>query len=136
MLMTHLIFQDGLLVLGTASCLFLFVTLKREVQMNARRQARTLEAMELEFQRKLASRPTWEQTPPPDSGSPRGAPRPGFNLNTRVHALRMLRSGKDVNTISGALGVPRREVELLIRMQEIATSQVANATWEAEGRLL
>ena len=53
--------------------------------------------------------------------------RAGMNLNKRVHAMRMLRRGEDVSYISAALGVPRREVELLIRVQSIGRARLASA---------
>jgi hypothetical protein len=54
-------------------------------------------------------------------------PRAGLNINRRVHAMRMLRRGEDVSHIAAALGVPRREVELLIRVQSIGKTRAAGA---------
>jgi hypothetical protein len=54
--------------------------------------------------------------------------RAGLNLNKRVHAMRMLRRGEDVSHIAAALGVPRKEVELLIRVQTIGRARTANAS--------
>jgi hypothetical protein len=53
--------------------------------------------------------------------------RAGLNLNKRVHAMRMLRRGEDVSFITAALGVPRQEIELLIRVQSIGRTRVASA---------
>jgi hypothetical protein len=41
--------------------------------------------------------------------------------------MRMLRRGEDVSFITAALGVPRQEIELLIRVQSIGRSRVASA---------
>jgi len=54
-------------------------------------------------------------------------PGAGLNLNKRVHAMRMLRRGEDIAHIAAALGVPGREVELLIRVQAIGKARAANA---------
>ncbi len=53
--------------------------------------------------------------------------RAGMNLNNRIHALRMLRRGEDIGHIAAALGVPRKEVELLIRVQAIGKARAAGA---------
>jgi hypothetical protein len=53
--------------------------------------------------------------------------RAGLNLNKRVHALRMLRRGEEVSHVAAALGVPRGEVELLIRVQSLGKARVAGA---------
>jgi hypothetical protein len=53
--------------------------------------------------------------------------RAGLNLNKRVHAMRMLRRGEDVGHIAAALGVPRREVELMIRVQSIGKAKAAGS---------
>jgi hypothetical protein len=46
----------------------------------------------------------------------------GVNLNRRVHAGRMLRKGEDIAHVAAVLGVPRAEVELLARVQEMTAS--------------
>jgi hypothetical protein len=53
-------------------------------------------------------------------------PRAGLNLTKRVHALRMLRRGEDIAHVAAALGVPRKEVELLIRVQTIGKARAVN----------
>src|SRR2546422_712003 len=47
------------------------------------------------------------------------APRPGLNMERRVYALHLLRRGQDAGHIAAALGIPSREVELLIRVQRL-----------------
>jgi len=49
--------------------------------------------------------------------------RPGMNLSRRVQALRLLRRGEDLGHIAAALGVPRNEVELVVRIHRI-TGQI------------
>ena len=41
--------------------------------------------------------------------------------------MRMLRRGEDVAHVAAALGVPRREVELLIRVQSMGKARAVNA---------
>jgi hypothetical protein len=42
-----------------------------------------------------------------------------MNLNKRTQALRMHRRGEALETIAAALGIPSREVELLVKVQEV-----------------
>lgn len=51
---------------------------------------------------------------------PAGAPpRPGINLSRRFQALRLYRQGERPEQIAAALGVPVREIELLIKIHQI-----------------
>jgi hypothetical protein len=45
--------------------------------------------------------------------------RPGFNLSKRSQALRMHRRGDAPERISAALGVPRQEVDLLLKVHRM-----------------
>jgi hypothetical protein len=49
---------------------------------------------------------------------------PAINLNKRGHALRMSRRGESPETIAGALGVPRNEVDLLLKVHFLALGHV------------
>lgn len=53
------------------------------------------------------------------------APRSGFNVSKRSLALRMSRLGEKSENIASALSLPRREVDLLLKVQKIvvATSE-------------
>ena len=108
-----MLLQSISLALGLVGSLSLFLSLKREIQANARKHCKRLE----EIERRL--REAWETSPRQEPVMPPPRPRSGFNLSKRVHAMRMLRRGQDVAHIAAALGVPRREVELLIRVQEM-----------------
>lgn len=48
--------------------------------------------------------------------------RPGLNLNNRAQALRMLRRGANAETVALSLNLPRPEIELLIRIQEMSAA--------------
>ena len=110
---------------GLLSTLALFITLKREICGHARRQKKRIEEMAVQLSEvnrspeRAAEEPAVAFVPAPL--------RAGLNLNKRVHAMRMLRRGEDVSFITAALGVPRQEIELLIRVQSIGRSRVASA---------
>jgi hypothetical protein len=103
---------------GLFSTLALFLTLKREIRRHAQRSKLRIEGMLVRLNE--------AETAPPGAFVP--APlRAGLNLNKRVHAMRMLRRGEDVGHIAAALGVPRREVELMIRVQSVGKARAAGS---------
>ncbi len=118
-----------LIAAGLFSTLALFLALKREIGRHARRHKMGIEKMlvrlnEAERAPRFAA---LEQSAPEPAIVP--APlRAGLNLNKRVHAMRMLRRGEDVSHIAAALGVPRKEVELMIRVQSIGKVRAAGST--------
>jgi hypothetical protein len=115
--MNHPLALSVILALGLTASLSLFVALKHEFHAQMRWQRKRME----EFSARL------EEAWPRDAEGPaaHGAPRPGFNLNRRVQALRMMRRGEDVSHIAAALGVPRQEVELFIRVQQAVKARAA-----------
>jgi hypothetical protein len=110
---------------GLLATLALFMTLKWEMYRQAQRQKKRIEEMAAQLQ-ETASAPRSAAPAPVETAVPAPA-RTGMNLNRRVHAMRMLRRGEDVSHIAAALGVPRREVELLIRVQAIVKTRAASA---------
>ena len=112
-----------LIAAGLLATLALFMTLKREIFGHACRQKARLEEMAIRLDE--ADRPAEPAPEPAETFVPTPL-RAGLNLNKRVHAMRMLRRGEDVSYIAAALGVPRREVELLIRVQSIGRARVAS----------
>ena len=108
-----------LLALGLIGSLLLFLTLKREIRTSARRHRQRIDDMSerLREAERRSETMIWAAPPP--------AARSGMNLNKRVHALRMLRRGEDISHVAAALAVPRKEVELLIRVQEMTRKRVA-----------
>jgi len=60
------------------------------------------------------------------------ANRCGVNLTNRAQALRMLRRGIAAETIATSLNLPRPEIELLIRVQQLAAAS-DNPTSETTG---
>jgi hypothetical protein len=91
--------QFTLLALSLIASLVIFVSLKRELRRHTKKQSQPV------LMRSAPEKPV----------------RSGININNRIEALRLARRGEDPAKISAALGVPRREVELLIRVHQITT---------------
>jgi hypothetical protein len=114
-----------LIAAGLVSTLALFLALKREIGTQGVRQKIRIEEMLVRMNE--VERPAQPVTQEAAPFVP--APlRAGLNLNKRVHAMRMLRRGEDVSHIAAALGVPRKEVELLIRVQTIGKARAATVS--------
>src|SRR5258708_2729052 len=101
---------------GLLACLALFVSVKRELRREiTRSRQQTAEILErlqaVEASSAAREEPLWTGASPPSSG---------LNLHKRVRVSRMLRRGEDTARIAAALSIPRSEVELLIRIQELA----------------
>ncbi len=64
---------------------------------------------------RLADEPVVVQTP--------GPVRNSINLTKRAQVLRMRRRGESVESITAALCVPRNEIELLLKLNEMAESR-------------
>ena len=64
-----------------------------------------------------------ERQPAPVPAAP-GLPRAGMNMNRRSQALRMHRQGEQPEQIASALELPRQEVELLLKVQQIVLANV------------
>ena len=104
------------LALALIGSLLLFFSLKHELHAQSRKQRQKLDGLA------ACLKAAAEQEAPLGPVGPLPVPllNPGFNLNRRVQAMRMLRRGEDASHIAAALGVPDKEVELLIRVQRIA----------------
>jgi hypothetical protein len=100
--------------LGLALTLLLFVSLKAELYRNTRRERKRLDEVLARLEEAQGSGPA----PLEQVFVPVSLPA-GFNLNRRVHALRLLRKENDVARVAAILGVPRTEIELLVRVQKM-----------------
>ncbi|HTB13781.1 MAG TPA: hypothetical protein VK752_19535 [Bryobacteraceae bacterium] len=108
-----------LIAAGLLATVGLFMTLKREIRRQAQREKKQIAEILVRLDQTSVAEPAVHEMPVP-------APlRAGLNLNRRVHAMRMLRRGEDVSHVAAALGVPRKEVELLIRVQAIGKARIA-----------
>ncbi len=114
----------GLLAAGLAAALALFLSVKQEIRAQARKNRAR---MEQALQRLEQARLALENGPPVNAAtaSPQTIPRSGMNLNRRVQAERLLRRGEDIGHVAAALGVPRREIELLIHVQKLSARRAA-----------
>lgn len=118
--------QLGVVALGISAVLALFVSLKHEIRLRERkdraRMDAQMEAHREEMRARLAKAAEPGSEPPPPL-SAQALLRSGMNMSKRVQALRLLRRGEDISHIAAALGVPRREVELLIRVQKLSAQR-------------
>ena len=119
---------DGLLSLGLAGSIFLFLGAQREMQRQARRNKRALHELadQVESQSLALTRPRQDPLPEvafPAPGAASSGPRPAFNLTKRVQALRLLRRGQDIGHVSAVLGMTRKEIELMIRVQQLSAGR-------------
>jgi hypothetical protein len=101
----------SLFATGLAAILVLFWSIKREIHTHARRNRKHLDQLSQTLQAPAGEREIVYV--------PAGVPRSSMNISKRVQAMRMFRRKEDVAHIAAAIGVTRREVELLIRVQQI-----------------
>lgn len=115
-----------LLALGLIGSITLFLSMKREL----RSQGAAHHAEVEELAHKISqARQRSEPLPIEPAFVPvctHTAPRSGLNVNKRVQAMRMVRRKEDVSHIAAALGVTRREIELLIRVQGLGAVRAAS----------
>jgi hypothetical protein len=104
------------IALGLTATLVLFLSLKIELRRSTRRERRRVDQL-LERLREASPAPAPETVFVPASG------RAGLNINRRTHILRLLRKGEDASHIAAALGVPQKEVELVVRVQEMMNAK-------------
>jgi hypothetical protein len=108
--MTQTLILYSLLAAGLSASLGLFWSVKHEIHAYARKSKKHLDQLSRTLQMPAAE---------PEPVYISVAPRSGLNISKRVQAMRMVRRKEDVSHIAAALGVTRREVELLIRVQQI-----------------
>jgi len=116
----------GLLAAGLAAVLLLFVSVKQEIRVQARKNRARMDTVLQQFQ-DAGRRSPENGASQNESASPHAALRSGMNLNRRVQAERLLRRGEDVGHVAAALGIPRREVELLVHVQKLSARRAAES---------
>jgi len=124
---------DLLVALGLCATLAMYLTLKRDLAVQSKRSQR-METMLLRLRDTTGKHPAAPAVEPLVSETPLcmpASPRPGMNLSRRVQTLRLLRRGEDLGFIAAALGVPRREVELVVRVHQLTGQLVAAASAQA-----
>jgi len=116
----------GLLAAGLAAVLLLFVSVKQEISAQARKSRVRMDTVLRQLQ-DAGRRSPENGASQNEAASPHAAFRSGMNLNRRVQAERLLRRGEDVGHVAAALGVPRREVELLIHVQKLSARRASGS---------
>jgi DNA-binding NarL/FixJ family response regulator len=109
------------LAIGMSLCLFLFVSLKRDLRAAEDRSNKKIAALEADWQAKTAILDErWSElsqisgllvSPPPL--------RSGMNLTKRSQALQMSRRGESAKEIAATLSLPQMEVDLLLKVQRL-----------------
>ena len=114
----------GVEALGLLAALFLFLSLKRQptggandltAELNHIREQLESRLDSLDTRLRAAEDRSTALVPPPPL-------RSGFNLNKRTQVLRLSRQGEKPASIAAALQLPRAEVELLLRVEELAAA--------------
>jgi hypothetical protein len=124
--------EFGLLALGLAAALALFLSVKREIRTQARQNSARIDEVLQQLGEALRPPPPSPVPEPAAIASPSPelaqiVPRSGMNMNKRVQAGRLLRRGEDVSHVAAALGVPRCEIELMIRVQTLSAQRAAGS---------
>lgn len=108
------------LAIGLCGCLALFITAKREMQVFRRAAGDANKAIDVSVGKLSGEIESIREAVRKLEEAPVIVPAgPGLNLNRRAQALRMHRRGETVNSIAPALGTPRNEIELLIKVQQL-----------------
>lgn len=116
--------QYAALAIGLVLSLFLFWSLKRDLHAAEERSRKKLASLEEELQAKAATLDErWSELSQISRLLVPPAPlRSGFNLTKRSQAVQMIGRGESPQEIASTLGLPRNEVALLIKVQQIAQS--------------
>ena len=113
-----------LVMAGVVAGAYAFVGLKREIHQLGRRIKQQQDLFEA-LRGKLTADFADAQVRLRDAEERAGVlvapspPRSGLNLTKRSQALRMSRVGEKPEKIAAALSLPRKEVELLLKVQKI-----------------
>lgn len=111
---------------GMAACVFLFVTLKKEIAETGAAYRDRIAALETALKELGASLDQLKRDLAEAEARAEAAARPvtGMNLNKRGQALRMHRRGETPDQIAAALGVPVNEVELLLKVHRTLVARL------------
>jgi hypothetical protein len=102
-----------LICVALAGAFGLFLSLKLDLEQRSRRERvhikEILARLEEAESRLSLPQPVFVADPP----------RSGVNIPLRVQVMRLYRTGQSESQIATALGISRREVELLVRVHEM-----------------
>ncbi len=122
----------ALLIAGALASASFYVSLKKELQALANQlqeQHRGMSNFEERVGAQLEEMRTLVREANERAGVlvPPTPPRSGFNLSKRSQVLRMSRLGERPENIAVALSLPKKEVELLLKVQKIVLTSAASA---------
>lgn len=124
--------------MGLIAALTLFISLKYEMRVTARKERDRLDAIALRLTAAERLEPALHYeaaAAAPATGAPEPVIlRSGMNMNKRMQAVRLLRRGEDPSHVAAALGVTRREVELLMRVQKLSAQRASLSASAGGGR--
>jgi hypothetical protein len=131
----HPVMPYAEIAIGLALCVYLFVSVKRDLRAGEARLSKKLAALETDWQAKMESLDErWSELSQISSVLvPPQPPRSGLNLNKRSQALERHRRGETPPEIAAALAIPRNEVELLVKVQRIVLSSMDKPSSRAAG---
>ena len=131
----HPVMPYAEIAIGLALCVYLFVSVKRDLRAGEARVGKKLAALETDWQAKMESLDErWNELSQISSVLvPPQPPRSGLNLNKRSQALERHRRGETPPEIAAALAIPRNEVELLVKVQRIVLSSMDKPESRAAG---
>jgi DNA-binding NarL/FixJ family response regulator len=122
-LLLHPAAPHAAVAIGLTVSLYLFVQLKLEVSRQAAQWKREREAIEEENRRMRAGLDTaLEEIKLPRIGTAAPVAKPGMNLTRRAQVIRMHRRGERPEQIAAALGLPRNEVDLVLKVSRMASA--------------
>ena len=122
-----------LVALAATALLFIFASLEREIRrlkLRLRTQTQGELSSQEEIQIRLNDlnarlRETEERANVP-SQSP--LIKPSLNLNKRTQVVRMSRRGAPASNIAAALNLPRKEVELLLKIHQLTLNNATESS--------
>jgi hypothetical protein len=125
----------AVIAIGLGLCLFLFVSLKRDLRACDVRGRKKIAALETEWQATMESLDErWKELSQVSNLLvPPTPPRSGLNLTKRSHALQIHRRGEAPQEIAAALSIPQNEVELLVKVQQIMLAGLDKPAARAAG---
>jgi hypothetical protein len=131
MTLQSLIVLYASLALTLAVCAYLFITLKRDLRVIETRHLRSGETLRTQLKELAEELETvrreleiMEQKSDPCATVART-----LGPGVRIQALRMIKHGEGPENIAVALGLPRNEVELLIKVQRLLAEQPLQPTF-------
>ena len=132
----HLLLVYGALAISTILSLFLWISSRIEGHGQSRRESGARRQLEAEVAALRCELDTVREGLVVVEGSlaevretsgalvPPAPPRSGLNLSTRSQVLRRNRFGEPAGDIAAALGVPRAEVDLLLKVNRIVVENL------------